>query len=349
MSDLHTAKAAFAGCALLAGGNAVCVRLSNRELTPLWGAGLRFASASLLLWALARLRRVPLPRGRALAGTVAYGLLNFAGAFALAYYGLVRSPAGSAGALLALVPLATLFLAVVHGQERLRGRAVLGGLLAVVGVGLVGQASIDDAVPWLSLLSLVASAICMAEATVLARRLPDVHPVAANAVGMSVAAVVLVAGAVVAEGGTGALVLPERAATWFALLYLVPAGSVAVFLLFLAVVRRMEASRAAYIDVVIPVVTAVLAALILDERLGPELVLGGVFIVAGVRLGALLPTGDNGTRFVRLTANSAVERTDVRAGADDGALVAVTWPERPGPPPPGPGRARRRRLRAGGP
>ena len=36
------ALAAFIVGALLAGGNAVGIRVSNRELDPLWGAGLRF-------------------------------------------------------------------------------------------------------------------------------------------------------------------------------------------------------------------------------------------------------------------------------------------------------------------
>jgi hypothetical protein len=44
--------AAFLIGSVLAGGNAVGVRYSNRELDPLWGAGLRFALAAALLAAL---------------------------------------------------------------------------------------------------------------------------------------------------------------------------------------------------------------------------------------------------------------------------------------------------------
>jgi hypothetical protein len=38
----QVALASFITGSLLAGGNAVGVRFSNRELAPLWGAGLRF-------------------------------------------------------------------------------------------------------------------------------------------------------------------------------------------------------------------------------------------------------------------------------------------------------------------
>lgn len=46
-------------------------------------------------------------------------------------------------------------------------------------------------------------------------------------------------------------------------------------------------TRAAYIDVVIPLVTVVLAAVVLDEKIGGELIAGGSLILAGVYVGAV--------------------------------------------------------------
>ena len=40
------ALGAFAGAVVIGGSNFVAVRFSNRELDPLWGAGLRFALAA---------------------------------------------------------------------------------------------------------------------------------------------------------------------------------------------------------------------------------------------------------------------------------------------------------------
>jgi hypothetical protein len=45
----RVALAAFLTTSVLAGGNAVSIRFSNRELAPLWGAGLRFSLAQLCL------------------------------------------------------------------------------------------------------------------------------------------------------------------------------------------------------------------------------------------------------------------------------------------------------------
>ena len=136
----RVALASFITGSVLAGGNAVGVRFSNRELAPLWGAGLRFLVAAALLVAVMAALRQPPPRGRALTGALLYGVFNFGGAFALAYYGFVQVHAGLGQTLLALVPLATLLLAVVQRQERLRVAAVVGTLLALAGIAVMSRA-----------------------------------------------------------------------------------------------------------------------------------------------------------------------------------------------------------------
>ena len=278
--------AAFAAIAVLVGGNAVGIRFSNRELDPLWGAGLRFALAATLLVAAMAVLRLELPRGRALTGALVFGLLDVGGAFALGYYALVELHAGFGSILLALVPLATLLLAVLQGQERLRAVAVAGTLVALVGVALMSRAPLRQSLPLLSLLAAVGSALCIAQATVLVRRFPPVHPVTMNAVAMTAGATVLIVGSVL----TGeSLVVPQRAATWVALGYLVVDGSVVVFVLFLFVLRHWAASRTAYVYVLVPFVTVALSAWLDDEPVGAGLVLGGLLVLTGVYVGALRP------------------------------------------------------------
>jgi drug/metabolite transporter (DMT)-like permease len=283
-SDERTALAAFFAMSVLAGGNAVAIRFSNRELDPLWGACLRFALAALLLAALMAILRVKPPRGRALAGAMLYGAFGIGGAFALAYYGLVDVHAGLGQTVLALVPLATLFLVVLQRQERLRFSGVIGGLLALAGIAVMSGATVRDDVPALSLLALVGSALCFAQAAILVRRFPPVHPVAMNAVAMGTGSVLLLAGSLLARE---TFELPQQAKTWLALAYLVPVGSVLVFVLYLVVLRYWEASRAAYEFVLIPVVTVVLSAWLDNEPLGLGLLIGGPLVLLGVYVGAL--------------------------------------------------------------
>jgi drug/metabolite transporter (DMT)-like permease len=280
------AIASFVGSGVLAGGNAVAIRFSNRELAPLWGASLRFVLAASLLLLIAMLLRLPFPRGEARLGAILYGLFNFGGAFALAYYALLRLHAGFGQTLLALVPLVTLLLAVLHGQEHLRPASVVGTLLAVAGVGVMSGPSLGEAIPLLTLLAALGSVLCFAEAPVLVRRFPRVHPLTMNAVGMTAAAVFLLLASVLA-GESHAL--PRRAATLTALAYIAVIGSVVVFSLFLVVLRYWAASRAAYVLVIVPFITVPLSTWLDNEPVGLELILGGLLVLAGVYVGALRP------------------------------------------------------------
>jgi drug/metabolite transporter (DMT)-like permease len=282
----RVALTAFVTYAVLAGGNAVGVRFSNRELAPLWGAGLRFGLAAALLVAVMVLLRLAFPRRRALIGALLYGLFNFAGSFGLTYYGLVQVHAGLGQILLALVPLATLLLAVLWRQERLGGAAVIGTLLALAGVAVISYSPLQQSVPLLSVLAVVGGAICFAQALVLVRRFPPVHPVTMNAIGMTSGAAVLLAAALVADEP---IVLPHRPQTWAAMAYLVVIGSVVVFLLYLVVLRYWAASRASYGFVIIPFVTLLLSAWLDNEPVGLGLVVGGLLVLAGVYIGALHP------------------------------------------------------------
>src|SRR5512133_3092722 len=149
------ALAAFIVGTVLAGGNAVGVRVSNRELDPLWGAGLRFLLAACILGVAMAVMRLTLPRGRALLGVLLYGTLIFGGAFSFTYYALVRIHAGLGQTLLALVPLATLLLAVLQRQERLRFAAVVGTFVSIAGIGVISGVSGSESMPLLSLLAVL--------------------------------------------------------------------------------------------------------------------------------------------------------------------------------------------------
>jgi O-acetylserine/cysteine efflux transporter len=83
---------------------------------------------------------------------------------------------------------------------------------------------------------------------------------------------------------------PARTDTWTAFVYVVTLGTVGVFLLFLFVLRRWQASSVAYEFVLAPIVATALGALLLDEALSALAAIGAVLVLAGVYVGALAPT-----------------------------------------------------------
>lgn len=283
-SSDRLALVTFVSYSVLAGGNAVGVRFSNLELEPFWGATLRFGLAALLMLGVMLVTGHRLPSGRALMGAALYGLLAFGGAFAFAFYALVELEAGFGQILLSVVPLVTLLLAVVQRLERLGTLAVVGAVLAVAGVVLMSGLTLEGPLPIPSLLAVFGSAVCFAQASLTVKRFPPVHPIVLNAVGMTVGAVFL--GLLTLVAGNQ-IVLPERPETWWAVVYMVVVGSAVVFTLYVIVLRYWDASRANYGFVIIPIVTVLVSAWLLDEQLTFGLIGGGALVLAGVYFGAL--------------------------------------------------------------
>jgi drug/metabolite transporter (DMT)-like permease len=74
---------------------------------------------------------------------------------------------------------------------------------------------------------------------------------------------------------------------WLNVLYLALAGSVASFILFYWVVRRVGAGVGAMTSYFVPVLTLVMAVVFLGDRPQPLQLVGGVVILAGVRFATL--------------------------------------------------------------
>jgi drug/metabolite transporter (DMT)-like permease len=275
--------AAFAAAIVLGGVNFVGVRYSNQELDPIWGAGLRFGLAAAVFALLCAGMRLALPRGRALALVVAYGLVGFGLAYGALYWAMQEAPAGIAAVVLAIGPLLVLLLAVAHRLERFSVRAAVGAVVALAGSAVMFLEPGEADVGWTSFVLLGVAALAASESVVVSKLAGPLHPVAMNVVGMTAgaAALLLVAGLSGEE-----LAFPRETDTQLAVAYLVFA-TVGMFLCILYVVQRWAASATAYTFVSMPVVAVVAGALILDEPITAAVVAGGAIVLAGVYVGAL--------------------------------------------------------------
>jgi drug/metabolite transporter (DMT)-like permease len=286
---------------LIGGTNFVAVRFSNRELPPFWGAGLRFAVAGLLLVLFARWRRIPLPLGSALPGVAIFGVINFGVSYALAYWGLLAAPAAMAATFTALAPLMTFAIAVALGMERFRWAGLGGGSLAVAGVALVFVDQLQATVPFTSIVSLFLTAVGIAVATVLLKRLRRTHPIGTNAVAMLPGAAVLLALAFVSgERPT----VPTGFDVWIAFLYLATIGAIGLFIGVVYVVQRWTASASAYVTVLFPVVTVSVGAILAREFVTAQFLFGAALVMIGTYAGALTqkPAATPSARSVETTA-----------------------------------------------
>jgi drug/metabolite transporter (DMT)-like permease len=274
----------FAVAVTLGGSNFLAVSVSNRELDPFWGAGLRFTLAGLLFVIIALVLRLPWPRGRQLATTVGHGVLGISMFYALAYWALVRVSAGAATVVLALAPLVTLLLASAQGLERITRRAVAGSLLAVAGIAWMVLGDGGVTLPVGALLALLGATVCIGQSVIVGKSISANHPAITNAIALITGAVTLLA--LSALSGER-WVLPQQAEVRWSLAYLVVLGSAGLFAIVILVIRRWTASATSYMFVLFPLVTMVLGAWLLDEPITSHGVVGALVVMGGAWLGAL--------------------------------------------------------------
>ena len=276
----------FAVLVILASANVIAVKFSNQELPPFWGGGTRFAIATILFYGIVLYQRLKFPRGRALIGAMLFGILQFGLGFALVYWALLGISASLASIMLATVPLFTLLFAFFARLESIHMRGVLGAVLAIAGTTFIFGTGAGKAIPTGYFLAALGAIVCFSLAPVVVKLYPQIHPAVMNTVGMFTGTLILL-GLSYFYGER--MVIPTRVETWIAQIYLITLGSVGVFGLILFLLKRWTASGVSYQTVLSPIVTFGLSAWLLGEPLTSGLILGSIFVIAGVYIGALAP------------------------------------------------------------
>ena len=277
-------------CVALAwSGSWITGKLALATAPPLEISAVRFIIAAVVLAGIAIATRTDLGRGNlwpvVLAGVFGYFAYN-----AFVFVGLTMAPA-SDGALIVptLIPVLTAIAASSIG-ERLTATKLVGFAVASAGAALViaaGQTGGDvSSRRLLGDVLMLLGTVCWAIYTVLGTiALRTRSPLAIVTIAAPIGAALLLPLGFFEKSYTD--VAGWSTGVWLNVLYLALAGSVASFILFYWVVRRVGAGVAAMTSYLVPVLTLVMAVVFLGDRPQPLQLVGGVVILAGVRLATL--------------------------------------------------------------
>lgn len=244
---------------------------------------LRFAIAAPLMAVLMRLRGLAWPRGRLLAGLAAMGGLGYVGQSLSFFTALTKASASLVALLLYAYPaIVTVLSVLVLGERLTRPRVAalgvaLAGAVLTIGPELSGE-------PLGVVLGASAAVIYSAYILVGSRLTPRSGALPASAVIMAAAAAVY---AVVVAVQRPAF--PATAGSWSAVVAIALVSTVVAITTFFAGMARLGATDASTLSTLEPVVTVVLAALVLDERLSAAQLVGGLLILAAVVVLARAP------------------------------------------------------------
>jgi drug/metabolite transporter (DMT)-like permease len=238
---------------------------------------LRFALSAVVMAFLLAARRERLPRGMTLVELLAMGAIGYVGQ-AFSYFTAVKyASAGLVALLLYLYPVFVMILSAVFLGESITRWKVAALGLALAGLALmVGPAGGQ----WLGVIwALVASVIYSLYIMVANRVVKEGSAIQSSTVILAAAGVV--SGLLMVSTGPH---LPTTGAGWAAVAAIVLVATVIPIVTFLAGLQRIGPTNAAMLSVLEPLVTVLLAALLLGETLRLMTLLGGGLILAAVLL-----------------------------------------------------------------
>jgi drug/metabolite transporter (DMT)-like permease len=257
---------------------------------PLFLAGTRFTAAGLILAVLLTFDRTRMRadldtlRGQApmalaiaaLMTPICYGPL---------FWGMRHSPSGLAAVVnLGLIPPTMAALGVLTGAERVGLRGLAAIVLGLVGLGVMflPQLQVGQGATLAGLSAIAFGSVAYCLGSVLSRRyLPHISPIGLSAFVMGAGGLMLLPAAMVLEpvnaATISAMLAPSAASAW---LFLVLAGSVLAFTLYLELLREWGPLRSGFYAFVSPLIALVSGALMFGESLGAVEALGAAILIA---------------------------------------------------------------------
>jgi drug/metabolite transporter (DMT)-like permease len=269
------------------GSTYVGIRIMDRTIPPLIGAGCRYLSAGFAMYVFLWVRHRTPPRvsPRELGSVGLVGVLLLAGGNGFVCLAERHVPAGLSALVVASVPLWLLVIRII--TRDLPGRATLAGLgIGFLGVALLvlrGGTAQGVSVP--ELLVVVAASLSWALGSWASGRLPMPSDAA---IGTTLE--MLIGGAVLMGLGPlfgerrSTLALHASADSLLAVAYLALIGSVLAFTAYVWLLQHAPISQVSTYAYVNPIVAVILGALLLGEKITTTTVIGGATILFAVVL-----------------------------------------------------------------
>jgi len=257
----------------------------------------RYGGGFLVLLPIVLALRQPWPRGRDWIGVALLGILFF-GIFPVLFNAaFLYTTAAHGSMVLSTLPLLTMLVAALVGVETLDRRKTAGVLIATGGVALALVSGLAQAPAgaWRGDLLMIAATLCMAFYNVWSRPfIMRAAPLTFLTAGMACGAAFLLL-IVVPRGGFAAVAAFGRP-QWAAVAYLAAFGGAAAFYLWVFALQHTTPTRVASTIAVNPVSASILAAIIIGEPIGFNLLLGVIAVLGGIFIATSDGRGTQGTK-----------------------------------------------------
>jgi drug/metabolite transporter (DMT)-like permease len=279
-----TAYGLYALLVLIWSSTWVAIKIGLEDCPPLLGAGVRFASAGLVLLLVTAVRRRSLRSDPLLVAVLA--LLPFAFAYGLVYWGEQHIPSGLAAVLFGVLPLYTALIGgLLLPDEPVHARLFAGVLIAICGLALAFLESLDlgaDDLAWAGALALLLSPLGASAGNVaLKLRAAELDPLVLNGWAMLAGGFLLSAVSALGEDWGEFAWTAESLGS---IAYLSVVGSAVAFVVLTVLLRRLTARATSFLAMLLPFGALAFGAALYDEPVTVRAAAGAGLVAAGLLL-----------------------------------------------------------------
>jgi drug/metabolite transporter (DMT)-like permease len=269
------------------GSTFLAIRVGVREVPPFLLASMRFFVAGVALFVWMRLKGTLSPTRREWGAASILAVCIFVVDYGCLFWAEQRVPSGIAAVMLATIPVfmtlsEILFLRTQRLTLRLTFALLVGiaGVLVLVSRSLgLNEAPIDTA----GAVALVFAAVSWSIASALNRKLPLPESKAmSSGVQMLVGGILLAVVAAAFGEFRGFHIAAVSRVAWFALAYLIVAGSIIGFTAYVWLLHHESPTKVGTYAYVNPVVAVVVGYFLGGEAVGPRTVLGTLLVLVSV-------------------------------------------------------------------
>jgi drug/metabolite transporter (DMT)-like permease len=273
------------------GSTFLAIRVGVREVPPLLFASMRFFTAGVALFGWLRLRGTPSPSRREWVAASVLAICIFVVDYGLLFWAEQRVPSGIAAVMLATIPVFMALSEIIFLRtQRLTVRLALALLVGIGGVAVLlsrsvrlslslGEAPIDRA----GAVALVIAAMSWSIASALTRKLPLPESKAMSSGAQMLAGGIMLALAAAIFGEfRGFDIQAVSSGAWFALAYLIVAGSIVGFTAYVWLIHHESPTKVGTYAYVNPVVAVIVGYFLGGETVGPRTLLGTLLVLVSV-------------------------------------------------------------------
>ncbi|HKS83489.1 MAG TPA: EamA family transporter [Candidatus Acidoferrales bacterium] len=286
---------AFAIIYFVWGSTFFAIRVGVNEVPPLLLAAIRFLLAGSILYAWVIVRGGRSPNLREWRSAFLLGLMIFVCDYGLLFWAEKRVPSGVAAVMLATIPVfMSLSEIALLRTQKMTVRLALAFLVGIGGVGVLMSHSLSlggAPVDRLGAVALIAASVSWSVSSVLTRKMPLPKSKVMSSGAQMLAGGVLLTLAALALGEQrnfhAASVRPQA---WFALGYLIVAGSIIGFTAYTWLLHHESPTKVGTYAYVNPVVAVVIGYFLGGEPLGLRTILGTMLVLVSVIVITTAPT-----------------------------------------------------------